>query len=101
MAHVVFILNIVCAPTKAFRQHSLMLAAHFSLHFSARLSFNGALFVPLTSATTARVLDTSTSSAVAEDLLMACLAIGTPSIDDNGLDVVLADAALLLEDLPE
>lgn len=86
----------------ALRQHSLILAGHFSLHFSARFSF-AELFVPPTSATTARVLDTSSSVATDADLLITCLAIG-PDCDgtlpsaDIGLDVALVDATLL--DLP-
>lgn len=86
----------------AYRQQSLMLAGHFSLHFC---NFSLAeLFVPLTSATTALVFvvtSPSTISVMAADLL-ACLAVGVgaaPSPPVNaGLAVALADAALL--DLP-
>lgn len=83
----------------AFLQHSLMLAGHFSLHFiwSARFSL-AELFAPLTSATTARVLVTSSPlSTNGADLLPACLAIG-PDAAASGLDVDRVDAALL--DLP-
>lgn len=83
-------------PAMAFRQHSLILAGHFSLHFSARFSLIELLML-LGSANTALVFVTS-SSVNAADLLMACLAIGMPS-PCSGLDVALADATLL-DDLP-
>lgn len=88
-------------PAIAYRQQSLMLAGHFSLHF-CNFSF-AELFVPLTSATTALVFVISPSlvSVMAADLL-ACLADGVgaaPSPPVNaGLAGALADAALL--DLP-
>lgn len=81
----------------ALRQHSLMLAGHFSLHFSARFSLAVTL-EPLTSATTALVFDIS-SSIIGADLLMACLAIGPGDAPSpGGLDAALVDATLF--DLP-
>lgn len=81
----------------AFRQHSLILAGHFSLHFSARFSF-AAAFEPLTSATTALVFDDISSSVA--DLLLACLAIGPGMLSPNGLDEALADVDPVLLGLP-
>lgn len=83
-------------PAIAFRQHSLILAGHFSLHFSTRFSFAEA-FEPLTSATTALVFD-DTSSSVA-DLLLACLAIGPGMLSPNGLDEALVDVDPVVLDL--
>lgn len=82
-------------PAMAFRQHSLMFAGHFSLHFSTRFSLIVVLrALDCASACTALVFDVSSPSA--DDLLTACLAIGAPSRSpDAGLDAALEDAALL------
>jgi hypothetical protein len=79
----------------AYRQQSLILAGHFSLHFSARFSLI-VLFklLLLTSATTALVFNTSSSVSEA-DLFVACLGMGPNMLSLDGLGATLVDATLL------
>lgn len=85
-------------PAIALRQHSLMFAGHFSLHFSARFSLI-VLLRALGCASVCTALVFVVSSPSADGLLTACLAIG-PGVPSRSPDAGLVAALVVATPLP-